>query len=395
MKPFIKIGLIIFILIVAGLIVYFVWSALVAPPPEIPAPPVSNVSNLPTAPLEGEGEINQLPGEPSPTQVIPALAKISENPVFDYWVDSQTREVYYLNPEGQIFSAKNGEDLQITQQKLNAPNFIELSGNGQRVLAAFGDPRLPQWGIFDVIDRAWRPLPDGILNATWGENSNTLIGFVKNGSNINLSTINLSQGQPVYKVIAKDLRLQDVKITFSPPNGVIIQERPSVNYPVRVWRMSIKDLSFHSLFSPENGLTIKLSGDKTTLLAFSNSNGFRILNADTLGLVSPVPFSTLPAKCSPDSAVIYCFVPSDDNFKKASLPDDYLEQKFFTSDSLYKIDLITDEVAPVAIPQNAALGPIDAKNPLVNGGKLYFINQYDNSIYALSFGLGQDGILGD
>lgn len=384
MKPLIKIGLIALIIAVIGLIIYFVWSALATPAPEIPIAPPN--SNLPIAPPDG-GETGSGGENGSSSTQTATFSKISENPVFDFWIDSQTREIYYLNPDGQVFSAKNGQDLQITQQKLNAPNFFELSQNGQRVLAAFGDPRLPQWGIFDVIDKAWRPLPEGILNATWGENSNTLIGFVKNGGNINLSTINLSQNQPVYKVIIKDLRLQDVRITFSPPNNLIIQERPAASYPARVWNLSIKDLSIHSLFSPENGLIIKMSGDKTIMLAFSNDNGFRILNADTLGLVSPVPFSTLPSKCSPDSAIIYCFVPTGDNFKGASLPDDYFEQRIYTSDSLFKIDLNTDEVTPVAVPRNA-YGPIDAKNPFVSGEHIYFVNQYDNSLYDLNMGSG-------
>jgi len=133
---------------------------------------------------------------------------------------------------------------------------------------------------------------------------------------------------------------------------------------------------------------MKLSQDKTTALVFSSNGGFRILDAQTLSTLSPAPFSTLPSKCSPDSAVIYCFVPQGDNFRNAVLPDDYFEGKFYTSDSLYKINLGTDEITPVAIPQGGDKGPIDAENPITRAGNLYFVNRYDNSLYVLNFGSG-------
>ena len=276
---------------------------------------------------------------------------------------------------------KNGPDLEIARQSLNAPNFIELSPSGQRVLAAFGDPRLPQWGIFDIIDESWRPLPDGILKATWGDNSDTLIGFVKNGANINLSSINLAQSQPTYKIIAKDLRLEDVNLKSLSSQNLVISENPSADYSGRVWNLNLKDLSLSQMFSPENGLIIKLSTDKKIVFIFSPANGFRMLNATNLGLATPVPFSTLPSKCSPDSAIIYCFVP-ENLPENAVLPDDYFRKKTHTSDVLYKIDISNDEVSRVSLPGNAGL--IDAKNPSVNAGNLYFINLYDNSLYSLT-----------
>ncbi|TSA45134.1 hypothetical protein D4R51_02390, partial [bacterium] len=87
MKPFIKIGLIALIIAVIGLIIYFVWSALATPPPEIPIVPPG--PDLPIAPPGGGGAENG--GENGSSSVQTAtLSKISENPVFDFWVDPQT-----------------------------------------------------------------------------------------------------------------------------------------------------------------------------------------------------------------------------------------------------------------------------------------------------------------
>jgi hypothetical protein len=380
MRPIVKIGLVILIIAIIGLIIYFVWSALQAPAPEVPeAPPVG--SELPAVP--GTGGENGAGENGGGTEVPPAaLSKISENPVFDFWIDAQTKEIYYLDSEGRVFSGKNGPDLQITQQRLSAPNFIELSPNGQRVLAAFGDPRLPQWGIFDVVDESWRPLPDGILNATWGENSSVLVGFVKNGANVNLSSVSVAQNEPVYKIINKDVRFQEVGLELLSSQNLVISENSSANYPARVWNLNLKDQSLSQMFSPENGLILKVSEDKKILLVFSPANGFRILNAPDLSLATPVPFSTLPSKCSPGSAVIYCFVPRDGFEKNSNLPDDYFQKRLRTDDILYKIDAGSDEISQISLPAGA--GPIDAKNPRSFDGKLYFMNGYDNSLYSLN-----------
>jgi len=380
MKPIIKIILVCAIVAIIGLIIYFVWSAL-APTPQIPAPQTSN-PNLPIVPGNGGGQENSGSASSSQGSAAGTPVKISENPVFDYWIDPQTKEIYYLNPEGQVFSAKDGEDLEITQQKLPAPNSIQVSPNGQRVLAAFGDPRAPQWGAFDVIDGTWQPLPSDILAAAWGKDGNTLTATVKNGSFINLSSVNLSQNPVSYKTIVSDFRFQDAKFSFQSPNNLIISEVPSAYYPSRIWNFSMTDKSFNLLFSPENGLTEKTSSDGNLMFVDSTDGGFRILNTQTLGIAVPIPFSTFPSKCSPDSSVIYCFVPREsDAFSKAVLPDDYLTGDLKTDDLLYKIDVSSDDAEPIEITGSA--GAIDAKNPQVTGGVLYFINRYDDGLYSL------------
>lgn len=382
MKSYIKIALVAIIILIIGLIIYFVWSALATPAPETSIP-VPGGSSLPAASSTSSETGNQIRegNQPGNGETPLTLVKISENQVFDFWTDIQTKEIYYLNPEGRIFSGKNGPDLEISRQSLNAPNSIEISPNGQRVLAAFGDPRLPQWGIFDVIDESWRPLPDNILKTTWGENSDILVGFVKNGANINLSSINLAQSQPVYKIISKDLRFEDISLELLSPQNLAISENPSVDYLGRIWNLNLKDLSLSQMFSPENGLIMKLSTDKKIIFVFSPANGFRILNAANLGLATPVPFSTLPSKCSPDSSIVYCFVP-ENLPENTVMPDDYFQKKIHTNDVLYKIDIPNDEVSRVSFLGNA--GSIDAKNPVVNAGNLFFINLYDNSLYSLA-----------
>ena len=109
---------------------------------------------------------------------------------------------------------------------------------------------------------------------------------MKNGANINLSSINLAQSQPTYKIIAKDLRLEDVNLKSLSSQNLVISENPSADCPGRVWNLNLKDLSLSQMFSPENGLIIKLSADKKIVFIFSPANGFRMLNTANLGLAA-------------------------------------------------------------------------------------------------------------
>jgi hypothetical protein len=380
MKPYVKIGLVSLAIVVVGLIVYLVWSSLAGPEP-VPVPPDSGQA-LPIGGVSDPGSQNQNASITTPTGS--SVTKISDNPVFEFWIDPGTKEVYYITTDGLIFSAKDGADLQITRGKMSAINSARPSPNSQRVLAAFGDPRLPQWAVFDVIDEVWRPLPEGILNATWGGNSDTLLAFVKNGGNINLSSIDISKNPVIYKTLVKDLRFQEVVLKFIPPNNLLVSESPSANYPSSVWSVNLKNLSIFRPISPENGLSLEVSTDGSVVLVFSTSGGFRILNAGSFGQLAPTPFTTLPSKCTRDSASIYCFVPEGNAFNDSVLPDDYFKRRVYTSDSLFRIDVAADEIGPVSIPQNP-YGSLDAEKPILSGGSIYFKNRVDGSLYTLKF----------
>jgi hypothetical protein len=77
-------------------------------------------------------------------------------------------------------------------------------------------------------------------------------------------------------------------------------------------------------------------------------------------------------------------VPSDQTtFSVARLPDEYDQSVYFTNDDLYSINTGTGSLAKIfsssAINQN-----LDATHIKVFNNVLFFINRYDQKIYALS-----------
>jgi hypothetical protein len=84
------------------------------------------------------------------------------------------------------------------------------------------------------------------------------------------------------------------------------------------------------------------------------------------------------------SAPIYCAVPSDQNtLSAARLPDEYEQYMYFTDDNFYSINTDTGSLneifSPSAINQN-----IDATDMKVFNNILFFVNRYDQKIYALA-----------
>ncbi|MDI6733955.1 MAG: hypothetical protein QMD50_00470 [Patescibacteria group bacterium] len=368
MRPIIKILIIAIILVIAGFIVYWIWNKITdqtEPPTESQIP----TSTVPTIPPVGADL---------------KLKKLSDLTVFDF-VISNAGEIFYFSEDGKVLNAKEGSDIEILSQTVSALNFIEKAPGSEKILAAFEDPKNPSWGIFDLIDKVWRPLPQEIINATWGEKSTELITLIKNKNEINLSYLDVSKPQPAQKIIIKDFKLKDLKLVFKSPQTLLLIEKPSNEYLGRAWQLDLKKLTLNLIIGPEKGLVLKWSDDKSLALKFSSPDNLLVLDQN-LKILTPPVFSTLPQKCAfvASKKLIYCFVPQESTAdSKFVLPDDYLMERLLTVDNLISLNLETDETTKIFSSGYDPVSPVDVRNPQVLGNSIYFINRYDNYIYKL------------
>ncbi len=385
-----KIIITLLIVAVFAVIVYFIWGGIAGPETPLPAGTPSSSSTLPEAgsalPSAGTSTGN-IPGN---TISFPAdsdpISKVSSQPVSGYWIDPQTEGIFYLDASGRVFLVnknKGGEDTEIIKQGVGTLNTIEVGPNSQKILAAFGDPRSPRWGIFDDVDQTWRPLPSTVLNAVWGENNGTLYGIVQNGGVPALASIDVSKSDISTKILIKDFRFEDVQLSFLSPSTLFVLERGSSEYSSRVWGIDTSNLSIHLLLDSRKGLTISPSDDRRVFFSFQG-NVFHILDPRTLNTITPIPFLTVPEKCAFGGVVAYCFVPNSQNFKSAALPDDYLKSKIYTTDSLYEVNLSSGGSVSSDLPKTVNNELFDAISPKFSKGFLYFINRYDGYLYALN-----------
>ncbi|MDI6821038.1 MAG: hypothetical protein QMD65_02545, partial [Patescibacteria group bacterium] len=253
----------------------------------------------------------------------------------------------------------------------------------QKILASFGNPNEPEWGIFDLIDKVWRPLPQEILKATWGEKDTELIAFIKNKNDVNLSFLDLSKNPPAQKIIIQNLKLKDANLLFKAPQTLYLIEKPSAEYLSRLWQFDLKKLTFNLMLQSQPGLIVKWSNDRGIVFKFNSPDNFLILDQNLNPLIPPT-FTTLPEKCTfqAKNKNIYCFVPEEIPAHYI-LPDDYLMKRFYSIDDLFVVDAKTEETYKVLSSGNEIISPIDAKNPQFLNNSLYFINRYDNFLYKL------------
>lgn len=371
MKIWLKITIIAIVVIVIGSGVYLSWRFFIEP---------------------GESEkVGQssliLINQNQPTKEMAALKKISDQPVLNFWILNDTGNIFYFNEEGRVFMANEGADQIQSNQIINALNRAYLSPNQKKVLAAFGDPRRPQWGIFDAIDKIWRPLPAEIVNAAWFSNSDSLIAVVKTAAGDDLITVDLTKNPPTYKTIIKNIAFWDVILQTASPNKILIMEKPTGLLQNRLWQLDTKTLNFSPLFSSQTGLIIIPSTDKTVFFKFNSPNRFSILNQN-FEEFEPLSFTTLPEKCTLKEITIYCFAPKEDFPNNQIMPDAYFQNKFQTIDSLvvFNFSTTTKTFYNFSSPWTSVINePVDAINPQYLGGKIYFINRYDGFLYELTF----------
>ncbi len=352
-------------------------------------------SATPTPPADnGDGGVlppGQAGVEPSQPEEKLVLSRLSDDnvSVFDFWIDPETNEIYYITIDGIVRAAKTGPDLDISTNVVSALNRVSLSPDGKQLLGAFGDPKSPNWGIFDVFDQVWRPLPATIINAAW-ENGDDLIVVVEDSGDFVLASTEVSavisagNGSFQYETLIQDFRLRDVVINISSKDSLLIAERPASFYAGRLWKLNLKTLELSLLFSPANGALVSWDSSDELLFRYTAPDKFAIYN-EQLKSVYPVLFTTVPWKCDA-AGIVYCFVPQEfpPGLGSTQLPDDYLQRRFFTIDNLYQIsESVGDTELILRSGTGSNIDPLDAKNLRVSGDTLYFINRYDDGLYRL------------
>ncbi len=378
MKKKYKTILIISAIAVVVIVAVIAWVKL-AEPEGKPAGPTTQ----PSLPENAEEETKEKEGDGF------SLTRLSDEEieVFAFWENSGNGEVYYISTRGVVRSAKPGPDPEISTRSFSAINEVRPDDEGGRVLISFGDPKNPDWGMFDSKDGVWRPLPSYIKDIIWGEGEDEVVVIARTEKGKSLVSFDIEELQngenEVSEVLIDNFTLKDIEISFSSPNSVIIIEKPASFYGSRVWKFDVDDKELVQIMGPIKGLVMDWKKEGIVFEYESEDNWFSILDKN-LNDILPVIFTTLPSKCGTDGEKIYCFVPytsfSDlDNIKP---PEDYFKNKFYTSDLFYKIDIESGELEKQINITDFKMN-IDGLKPEKIGKGIYFINKYDKVLYRL------------
>jgi hypothetical protein len=399
-KRIIIVGVVVAALFILVIGAYFLFFA--------PKPTSTQTGSSGSLPSTGTQNINGTGGSASGTAntIGTNFGVISNNPTLDYFVNA-SNAVTAIQPDGEVDQISGGNVT--TLSSLQVPNILSasFSYDGTKILVSSGNPTAPTVSVFDVATAAWSPLGTGWQSVAWSP-VDYRVAYVKTNANgtETFATINAANLKAA-PVTLLTLHAQDLTVAWPLKNQLILSTQPSALVAGSAWSFTLSSASLAPIVYETPGLaTIWNSGATAAAttssipfgLQFSSGNdglgGYLTLIDDYGNTLQQIKFVTLPSKCSfasqaptgggatSSASYLFCGVPRDQtDLAYNHLPDDYNQLALFTIDDLYRINLQTGAIDTVFDDPSQSLDISDVK--LFNN-ILFFINRYDNKLYAIS-----------
>lgn len=346
-----------------------------------------------------------------PGGVAARLELVAENPTIAYFAD-QKNSVTLVQPDGQIVRIGNrGEPTVLSGTTIANLGKALFSYDGEKVLVSFGNPNSPELSLFDIKTKSWQPLEPGIRNPAWSPEDHRIAYQVLRGGESVLETLDLGDPKAKPQELLK-INAQDLVLLWNQPDAILFGEKTDSLTLGSLWGFDLKNKVLALLVKDQPGLEGVWSASGDWGLVFS---GLRRTEPLSLvdkegGVVYGLRFATLAQKCffvtrekkekkteeatstkeanggakKTTEDVLYCAIPRDtQKFLSNPLPDAYLKKALFTDDDFYKIKLSDGNATPLFVQESEKL---DASLLGVSGGRLFFVNRFDQKLYALSLG---------
>ena len=312
------------------------------------------------------------------------MKTLSTRPVFDYWINKNTNDVYFIDLDGEMYKiSPSGTEEKINAQTISNIHSIQPSPDGSRAIFTFGYPLQTTLSILDIAAKSWQPLPAEVTSAAWDPRSNNQIAYIKNNGNqssIFVLTLSTKKAVELTKLGQKDLDLE-----WALPDVLYLKTKPSAEYNGFIWAFNIKQKTFSPLINEGAGLSVLWSDNGKLGFRFSGNgftNSFTLIDEKNRVLAN-ISDVTLPSKCAFGINNAYCAIPIRIP-PRVKLPDDYLQKEIFLDDLIYKVDLTTGETEQFGnISFNIFTPPMDAYHLSIQKNRLLFINRLDNLLYSL------------
>lgn len=309
--------------------------------------------------------------------------------VFDFLVNEATNDVAYITVDGAVFNAADGEDVELSSQEFTALAHFEASPDRRRALLATGGPTDPEWLMFDILDRSWRPLPPGIRAATWGFGPDRIVAQIADANGaMELDEIDVSKSSFPRTTLAPRFNLLGVALRAVPPDTIYATEKPSAKSDGRIWSFNTKTGLLSLAIAPTSGLMAAIPRSGNVGFLSSSPREFHIMTFSSgMRDVVGVPFATFPQKCAASASTTYCFAPARFTglLKSLSLPDDWLSGAAISTDALYRTDLGGGETDMIFASGESGVPAMDAIRVETARGGVYALNRRDHALYKITF----------
>jgi hypothetical protein len=335
------------------------------------------------------------------------LSVISKNKVFDYWIytpnvtSTPTKSIVYISPDGVINAITDGKEQRINNLQTSNIQSVKAAPDGRLVYIKSGGNNI-KFDILNLETNIWQPTITDISSADWSLDGTKFAYFQNNpatkGFDLMIKDVNInapaiiatstkstgnskSKVQQPQKIIS--LNQADFDLKWYETDVIFLVPKASIDYISEIWKINIKTKVISKVTSGNSlmlnwlrfgNLGLKFVGD-----AGRNYNLALIDNNDNMK--GSFKFKTFPDKCLFSSLVqIYCAISKDQSvFLSNNFPDDYYKKSIYFKDGIYSIDLTKNQLTSLFDSNNS----IDAVNLNLFGGKMLFINRYDQKLYSL------------
>jgi hypothetical protein len=253
------------------------------------------------------------------------------------------------------------------------------SPDGTKAVASFNYPRRETFALFDTTTNTWERLPENVVAAAFDPGSQK-IAYLKNGdaSSSGLYVVTLGDRKTTQVL---PLAVADGMLVWQTRDELTLLPQPTAQARSEVWHIDVAKKILRQVDDANGVMYSLLNGDLGLRLVANGRADVQLELTDGGGrALSALPFLTLPSKCVAALNVLYCAVPESFPLRP-TLPDDYLQQKFFTNDSFIAYDIAAGTT--ILLPKTQAV--VDAEQLLIQDNAILFRNRIDEKVYSFEF----------
>ncbi|MFA6973946.1 MAG: hypothetical protein WC238_04405 [Parcubacteria group bacterium] len=321
------------------------------------------------------------------------VSAITDEAVLSPILDSATSKIkYYSKLTGQVYQIDLDGSNKKTLAAKTLPGLSDVawSPDGTKTLTTFSQSGLSSFFYYDYATDKGVKLKDNLDTVIWQNNNKIFYKYYNPETgerSLNIADPDGNNWSKIanldykYVSIAPISRTALVSFWNSPDAAIesVFESAPILG--------GDKTLLLRGIFGADyrwnnnsSSLLISHSNEKNgsqIQLATANDHGGELKN---LG----IPTFVSKSAWSKDNKTVYYALPASLP-NDATLPNDYLDNKFTTNDSFWKIDTTTGSKTNV-LGANQLPSAIDATNLFLNADEsiLFFINKLDGRLYKIS-----------
>jgi len=351
----------------------------------------------------------------TPLVVIPALRLLSDAPVGGYgasttasttavrWIDRGRGNVYEARNNSLSITAISNTILPQTYSSLwnkNLTAFIgsllesgaeksttvytEIKPQVTSILAATGTASGA--GTRAPFELKGKNLPPNIITYAISPKKDQIFMLI-NESGVAVGYVATFAGTSITRIF--DTPVTQLTAEWPEESTIALTTNGAADQGGFLYFVSPKTGVWKKILGPVLGLSTKVSRDaKYVAASFSGSDRgiFMSIYSIATGKITDSPLRTLAEKCLWGSFyknILYCGVPTQRD--TASYPDDWYKGKVSFADSLWQMNITTEEVTSLSSLLEQADRPIDAINLQIDDRDdyLFFMNKNDLSLWSL------------